>query len=115
MRAPNVRFKTMNWKHPYEFLKIKTEEILVGEGFVLDQEQLNPDVFGSAYCIYKHQNGTSLRLIWDGKDGWGYIQIHDNNDWKDVSVYITEGDIESKQIKKRKINQFQDQIKSIIE
>jgi len=48
------------------------------ERFGLDRvdEELHPDVFGSAYSIFSNKI-LSYRVIWDGKDGAGYVQYGD--------------------------------------
>ena len=96
----------MNWKHPYNFIKSITEKILLPKGYVVDFEQLNPDVFGSAFCIFKKENEKSFRLVWDGKDGWGFIQVPEKRGWKDLSIFLTEGDIEGESINYQKVNDF---------
>ena len=102
----------MNWKHPYYFIKSIVENILIPKGYIVDDEELNPDVFGSAYCIFKQKNGKSFRLIWDGKDGWGYIQVPDNVGWKDLPIFITEGDIGGQVFNDQKVNDFKNQVES---
>lgn len=76
--------------HPYTMLK----EILRDLGTELTSEDLHPDVFGSYTATYSN-GGHPFRLIWDGKDGWGFVQQHHaDGGWTDVTDYLTEGDIE---------------------
>ena len=66
--------------HPYTMLK----ELLRELGAEPASEDLRPDVFGSytATCA----NGDSpIRLIWDGKDGWRFVQQHRGGGWADVT------------------------------
>jgi hypothetical protein len=70
-------------------------------------EEYHPDVFGSACSIF--DNGRSrIRLVWDGKDGWGFAQMSsgDADGWRDIPVYLTESDIETVPPNQQKIDAF---------
>ena len=88
--------------HPYTMLK----EILRDMGAELTSEDLHSDVFGSYIATYAGSGG-SIRLVWDGKDGWGFVQQHRSGDtWADVTDFLTEGDLEGVPQNHVKIEQF---------
>ncbi len=66
-------------------------------------EKLQPEVFGSGYSIFQNKS-TKIRIIWDGKDNWGYIQFWSENNWEDISVFLTKSELENERISKEKIN-----------
>jgi len=76
--------------HEYYLIKQALVPILNSAGFEESVEELRPDVFGSAYSVFV-RNDTKLRIIWDGKDGWGYIQEHKDAEWIDLPVFVKEG------------------------
>ena len=97
--------------HPYNILKSIAEPILEKSSYRQVSEEYRPDIFGSAYSVF--ECGTKkVRLIWDGKDGWGYVQVYfriaDNQpgDWQDIDCFLTEGDLESVPMNKAKIDEF---------
>jgi hypothetical protein len=97
--------------HPYNIMKDIAEPILEKSAYQQVSGEYRPDIFGSAYSVY--ERGTKkVRLIWDGKDGWGYAQVYfrsaDNQpgDWQDIDCFLTEGDLESVPMNEAKINEF---------
>jgi hypothetical protein len=74
----------------YEELKSAVAPILERAGLSLVVEERHPDVFGSAYCEYKGK-GLQYRIIWDGKDGYGYIQSMTKQGWQDLDASVPEG------------------------
>ncbi len=97
--------------HPYNLMKNIAEPILEKSGYQQVYEEYRPDVFGSAYSDFEC-GVKKVRLIWDGKDGWGYAQAYfrtaddQQGDWRDVDCFLTEGDLESDPINEAKINEF---------
>ena len=88
--------------HPYTMLK----ELLSEAGAELTSEDLRPDVFGSYIATYSNR-GQSIRLVWDGKDGWGLVQKHvPSNGWTDATDFLTEGDLEGVPQNRAKIEEF---------
>ena len=75
----------------YEELKAVAVPILERAGLSLAVEEKHPDVFGSAYCEYKGK-GLHYRVIWDGKDGCGYIQSMTKQGWQDLDDTVAEGE-----------------------
>lgn len=71
----------------YEELKGVATPILEEAGLILVVEELHPESFGSAFCEYKGK-GMWYRIIWDGKDGRGYIQSGANGGWKDLNTTL---------------------------
>lgn len=58
-------------------------------GAAVIEEHLHPEVFGSAYCIFAGHNGTQFRLVWDGKEGYGFLQSAKSPDlWEDIGPYV---------------------------
>jgi hypothetical protein len=51
-------------------------ELLRGVGATLVEDQLNPEVFGSAYAVFVGRSGARFRLVWDGKESCGFLQSH---------------------------------------
>ena len=97
--------------HPYNIMKNIAEPILEQFGYQQVFEEYRPDVFGSAYSDFESR-ARKVRLIWDGKDGWGYAQVYlrssDNElgDTQDIDCFLTEGDLESVPMNEAKINEF---------
>lgn len=61
-------------------------------GASLVEEHLNPDVFGSAYAVFQGKHGASFRLVWDGKDGCGFLETTaPGKGWVTVGPIIAEG------------------------
>ncbi len=62
------------------------------QGYHIIDEKYSPEVFGSRYAIWSN-NRDALRLLWDGKDEWFYLQSLNTvpfdwrDDWKDL-IYI---------------------------
>lgn len=96
--------------HPYTILK----KILEAAGAKESAEDLRPDVFGSYVATYDN-DGILLRLVWDGRDGWGYIQRrHAGDDWVDASEYLTEGDLEGEPQNHAKISRFKSAVARVL-
>jgi len=89
--------------NPYTFLKSIVEEL----GFTPKEEELHPEVFGSAWVIYATQS-AQLRLVWDGKDGVGFLECrsHATGKWEAISEIMTEGDVEGNPKNEKKIAKF---------
>lgn len=90
--------------HPYTILKSELTETL-GTIWNISDEELRPDVFGSCYCIFSGA-GNTIRLIWDGKDGYGYAQKFIEKEWLDIPIYLNELDVEGKPRNTQKIGKF---------
>jgi len=92
--------------HSYNLLKELAAPLFQRSGQQEIEEALGPDVFGSAYSVFANDR-VKARLVWDGKDGWGFAQISTgNDDWKDIPCFLTEADLESVPRNKAKIEQF---------
>lgn len=100
-------YRTTTSMHPYDIMKRIAEPILEQYGFKQVSEEYHPEVFGSAYSIF--ENGMiQIRLIWDGKDGWGYAQRSQISvsDWQDIKLFLTETDLEGGPMNDTKIDEF---------
>lgn len=75
----------------YEKIKLELVPSLEKFGLVLENEEHHPDVFGSSFSVYSGK-GLNYRIIWDGKDGCGYIQSYQGNDWVDLCANAPEAD-----------------------
>lgn len=96
--------------HPYTMLK----EILGEMGAELTSEDLHPDVFGSYVATYANQ-GHPIRLVWDGKGGWGFVQQHrSDDDWADATDFLTEGDLGSVPQNHAKIEHFRQVVVTLL-
>lgn len=57
-------------------------------------EEWHPESFGSGLVVLG-RGKPELRLVWDGKDGWAYLQaLANNGTWFDISGPIARGDFE---------------------
>ncbi len=81
--------------HPYRFLKEKVEAAALPAGFQLSSEDLHPDVFGSYLCIFE-RGDRQVRLVWDGKDGVGFLEsrVGSEPDWRPLGRVLGEAEIE---------------------
>ena len=81
--------------HPYSFLKARVEAAALPAGFQLFCEELHPDVFGSYFCIFE-RGDQQLRLVWDGKDGVGFLEsrVGSGPDWRPLGRALGKGEIE---------------------
>lgn len=64
-------------------------------GASVTEEHLHPEVFGSAYCIFEGENHSHFRLVWDGKEGYGFLQSKKPAGlWEDIGPHVsgTSGD-----------------------
>lgn len=96
--------------HPFCIL----QEIVVTAGGKLVRENLDADVFGSYWAIYMG-NSRELRLVWDGKDGWGILQSQRTpSSWIDVEPIVVEGDVECTPSNESKIAAFRDAVERLI-
>jgi hypothetical protein len=97
--------------HPYTIIKNEVVATL-DSSWVIAEEKLHSDNFGSYHCVLS--NGTlSIRLIWDGRDGWGYAQEMKSNEWSDLPIFLTEMDMEGVPQNREKISEFCASIKNV--
>lgn len=105
--------------HPYYFLKKVSQTILIEAGYCEESEELMPQLFGSAITIFRSCD-RKIRIIWDGKDGWGYAQDHASepdrmgNYWVDIDRFLTEADIETVPQNDNKINEFRSSLLALL-
>jgi hypothetical protein len=66
-------------------------EIVRGVGGTLVEEHLNPEAFGSAYAVFAGRSGDQFRLVWDGKESYGFLQAQASpEEWKDQGPIVRE-------------------------
>lgn len=66
-------------------------EIVLGVGGTLVDEHLSPEVFGSAYAVFAGRSGKQFRLVWDGKESYGFLQAQASpEEWKDQGPIVRE-------------------------
>jgi hypothetical protein len=78
-------------EHELFELKAIADSLLIPLGFEPQPVVSHPEVFGSYYCLYS-KSDFDIRFIWDGKDGWGYLEAkppHEES-WKTFSSHIPE-------------------------
>lgn len=77
--------------HGLYLLREVVEQHLLPVGFVRDFEETHPDHFGSYFAVYS-RSGHEVRFVWDGKDGWGYLECRkqDSDSWESVGPPIVE-------------------------
>lgn len=76
------RYKKMS---EYQEMKSILAPVLEKAGLKQSEENIQPDVFGSAYSEY-FGKGLAYRIVWDGKDGFGYIKSRKENEWLDLKL-----------------------------
>ena len=77
--------------HELYVLKDVAEQTLIPAGYTLDIEEKHPDVFGSYFVVYSR--GThEIRFVWDGKDGWGFLEHREKGaeSWEPVGSPVSE-------------------------
>lgn len=56
------------------------------------EEQWHPESFGSGLIVLG-RTSPELRLVWDGKDAWAWLQaVRPSGEWVDVAGPMKEGD-----------------------
>lgn len=69
----------------YKFLRNAIQNF----GAMISEEKLQPDVFGSAYCILVALDATKFRLVWDGKEEYVFLQFSNLNSlWEDLDPRV---------------------------
>jgi hypothetical protein len=72
----------------HEYIVIRDAIKTLGASVV--EEHLHPESFGSAYCIFEGSDGLRFRLVWDGKEGYGFLQsLKQNNTWQDAGPFVS--------------------------
>ena len=105
--------------HPYILMKNIAEPILEKSAYQQISEECRPDVFGSAYSVFQ-RDSKKIRLIWDGKDGWGYAQayvrptVNQPGHWQDIDCFLIEDDLENVPKNESKIHEFRAAIEEAI-
>jgi hypothetical protein len=69
----------------YEKIKNELVPLLERSGLAMVKEESHPETFGSAFSEYSGR-GLSYRIVWDGRDGRGYIQWLEAGVWNDLKV-----------------------------
>jgi hypothetical protein len=89
---PDISDTLKSITQTYEQIKVALDSKIASKGYVVIKENYHPESFGNRYVIWSNTK-DSIRLIWDGKDGWFYLQTLETlpsdwmDDWKDV-IYI---------------------------
>lgn len=59
-------------------------------GATVAEEHLQPEFFGSAYCVFNANQNSQFRLVWDGKEGYGFLQSATSPEhWQDISPHVS--------------------------
>lgn len=75
--------------HEYYLIKQEAQRILFDAGFVEESRDNRPDWYGSIHTIFA-KGGQKVRLVWNGKDGFGVAQILHGTQWVDIEAYVPE-------------------------
>jgi len=81
-----------------DYIVLREEIMRLGASLI--EEHLHPESFGSAYAVLQGIGGQRFRLIWDGKEGYGFLESSGPGDtWHDLPqrVYGTSS-IQSRQV-----------------
>lgn len=78
----------MNEYHKIKAALIKTLE---RAGLSQSNEELLPDVFGSAHSEFLGKD-LAYRIVWDGRDGCGYIQAFEKGAWVNLKASAPESE-----------------------
>jgi hypothetical protein len=76
----------------YEQVKSALDTKLNSRGYQIIEEKCHAESFGSRYAVWSNTR-DAVRLLWDGKDEWFYLQSLDTmpfdwrDDWEDL-IYI---------------------------
>ena len=100
----------------YHKLKAILSPILLKAGLKEVSEELHPESFGSVLSVFSGHR-KQMRIVWDGKDGWGFAQfleLKDTKDWQDIPIYLTKYDLDDSEISRQKIDQVRVAIEEII-
>jgi hypothetical protein len=90
------------------------KEFLGEMGAELISEDLRPDDFGSYIASYANRD-SPIRLVWDGKDGCGFVQQYRSGEgWVDATDFLTEGDLESIPQDHAKIGHFRQIVATLL-
>jgi hypothetical protein len=91
------------------------ESIAEQLGFTPKVEEFRPGVFSSAWIIYSTQS-AQLRLVWDDKDGVGFLESrgHATDKWETISEIMTESDAESTPKNEKKFAEFRRAVEASI-
>jgi len=76
-----------------EYNEIKTALSRTFEkyGLKLVEENDHPDDYGSIYSIFSNRI-MSYRILWDEKDGCGYLQVKSKDQWLNLKAVAPEGE-----------------------
>ena len=80
--------------HEYTILKATIDEVLSGTTLGFLYEVVQPEVFGSAYAVYGSDEPI-LRLVWDGKDGWGFVEKRVEAGWQSDNCLFLKGSLDA--------------------
>ena len=59
-------------------------------GALVIEEYIHPEAFGSAYCVFEGENHSHFRFVWDGKEGYGFLQLEQSTGlWKDFGPQVS--------------------------
>ena len=71
----------------YEEIKSVAGRLLEKAGFILAMEEKNPHTFSSQYCEYA-RGERRYRVVWDGKEGCGFVQRRTAETCSNLSVFV---------------------------
>ena len=72
--------------HEYSVIRDAIQNL----GASVTDEYLHPEHFGSAYCVFGGGNQSHFRLVWDGKEGYGFLQSEKSTGlWKDIGPHVS--------------------------
>jgi hypothetical protein len=71
----------------YEEIKSVAGRLLEKAGFILAMEEKDPHAFSSQYCEYA-RGERRYRVVWDGKEGCGFVQRRTAGSCSNLSVFV---------------------------
>ena len=77
--------------HELSILREIAEQQLLPAGYALEVEEMHPDAFGS-YCAVYSRGTHEVRFVWDGKDGWGFLEHREqgSDTWNPIGSPVSE-------------------------
>ena len=102
----------MSRKDAYAW-KAVVDVLLLPDGFSLISERYDAEIFGSFVAIYERESAQVI-YIWDGKDGWGYLEIRGEGEKSWVELGGTVPKDASDEVEKAALVEWRSQLQAAL-